>query len=403
MVDNMAQRYNLHLLPVLLVATFLLVGCVIASCPYGHDHSHDNELGNPHGHSDWGDEADTVEDFFQPDPDLHEAHDHAHGHAHHDHDDHSTGHNAHAHSHAHAHAHAHHDPHVHHEHHAHFGHAHGGHGHKHGHGQGQGRGQGQGEEEEESSRRRMRSAEELAEERELHDSLHDPFDDLDPHAGLFDAGNGRMPSRVVVDALAAFGKGAASGKETSAAAAGEGVAEEEDKEDEKGEKKLEAGTAAAAVPPQAKGGGTSSSIAREDAPSASLLVLGYLNLFSDGVHNFTDGMALGAAFLNHGTAAGWSRMLFMLAHEIPQEVGDFGILVRSGLSVFKALALNFLSALMAVAGTAVGFTAGGFIYISVAGVMPDMHNQGTTLGVTLLQLGSMAAGMGIAMVISVME
>jgi zinc transporter 7 len=53
----------------------------------------------------------------------------------------------------------------------------------------------------------------------------------------------------------------------------------------------------------------------------SLLVLGYLNLFSDGVHNFTDGMALGAAFVHHGAVGGWSRTLFMLAHELPQEVG----------------------------------------------------------------------------------
>jgi zinc transporter 7 len=81
-------------------------------------------------------------------------------------------------------------------------------------------------------------------------------------------------------------------------------------------------------------------------------VMGYLNLFSDAVHNFTDGMSLGTAFLLHGTVGGWSRTLFLLAHELPQEVGDFGILVRSGFSVFKALAFNFLSALVAMAGTA---------------------------------------------------
>ncbi|KAK1257463.1 IAA-alanine resistance protein 1 [Acorus gramineus] len=86
--------------------------------------------------------------------------------------------------------------------------------------------------------------------------------------------------------------------------------------------------------------------------SPSSLVFGYLNLFSDGVHNFTDGMALGSAFLLHGSVGGWSRTLFLLAHELPQEVGDFGILVRSGFSVSKALFFNFLSALMALAGTA---------------------------------------------------
>jgi zinc transporter ZupT len=53
---------------------------------------------------------------------------------------------------------------------------------------------------------------------------------------------------------------------------------------------------------------------------SSSLVFGYLNLFSDGVHNFTDGMALGSAFLIYGSVGGWSRTMFLLAHELPQEV-----------------------------------------------------------------------------------
>ncbi|XP_024988123.1 IAA-alanine resistance protein 1 isoform X2 [Cynara cardunculus var. scolymus] len=61
-----------------------------------------------------------------------------------------------------------------------------------------------------------------------------------------------------------------------------------------------------------------SSIEKEPAQS-STLVFGYLNLFSDGVHNFTDGMALGSAFLLYGSVGGWSRTLFLLAHELPQE------------------------------------------------------------------------------------
>ncbi|CAA3023533.1 IAA-alanine resistance 1 [Olea europaea subsp. europaea] len=91
---------------------------------------------------------------------------------------------------------------------------------------------------------------------------------------------------------------------------------------------------------------------KEPTRSQSNLVFGYLNLFSDGVHNFTDGMALGSAFLLYGSVGGWSRTLFLLAHELPQEIGDFGILVRSGFSVSKALFFNFLSALVALAGTA---------------------------------------------------
>ncbi|CAL5005802.1 unnamed protein product [Urochloa decumbens] len=152
--------------------------------------------------------------------------------------------------------------------------------------------------------------------------------------------------------------------------------------------------------------------------SNSNLVFGYLNLFSDGVHNFTDGMALGSAFLLHGSVGGWSRTLFLLAHELPQEVGDFGILVRSGFTVSKALFFNFLSALVALAGTALalslgkdpghsslieGFTAGGFIYIAVAGVLPQMNDQKTTLKTTLVQLISLAMGMLVALGISLVE
>lgn len=163
----------------------------------------------------------------------------------------------------------------------------------------------------------------------------------------------------------------------------------------------------------------STSTGEEQAKSRSSLVFGYLNLFSDGVHNFTDGMALGSAFLLHGSVGGWSRTLFLLAHELPQEIGDFGILVRSGFSVSKALFFNFLSALVALAGTALaltlgqdsghsslieGFTAGGFIYISVAGVLAEMNNTGrTTLVNTVIQLISLVSGMAVALCISLIE
>lgn len=152
--------------------------------------------------------------------------------------------------------------------------------------------------------------------------------------------------------------------------------------------------------------------------SSSSLIFGYLNLFSDGVHNFTDGMALGSAFLLHGSVGGWSRTLFLLAHELPQEIGDFGILVRSGFSVSKALFFNFLSALVALAGTALalvlgkdpgqsslieGFTAGGFIYIAVAGVLPEMNNEKTTVRSTAVQITSLILGMAVALSISLVE
>ncbi|KAJ6351106.1 hypothetical protein OIU78_007102 [Salix suchowensis] len=157
---------------------------------------------------------------------------------------------------------------------------------------------------------------------------------------------------------------------------------------------------------------------KEPTQSPSNMVFGYLNLISDGVHNFTDGMALGSAFLLYGSVGGWSRTLFLLAHELPQEIGDFGILVRSGFSAPKALFFNFLSALMALAGTALallwgqdpgqsslieGFTAGGFVYIAVAGVLAEMNNSKSTLRSSAVHITSLVLGMGVALCISLME
>ncbi|KAF3523635.1 hypothetical protein F2Q69_00051009 [Brassica cretica] len=164
----------------------------------------------------------------------------------------------------------------------------------------------------------------------------------------------------------------------------------------------------------------------EQAEKNSSLVFGYLNLFSDGVHNFTDGMALGSAFLIYGSVGGWSRTMFLLAHELPQEqqvsnrlkdndtlqIGDFGILVRSGFTVTKALFFNFLSALVLVWGDEPGqssliegFTAGGFIYIAVAGVLAEMNNNSgkSTVKNSVCHLISLMLGMSVALVISLLE
>jgi len=140
---------------------------------------------------------------------------------------------------------------------------------------------------------------------------------------------------------------------------------------------------------------------------------GWLNLFADGVHNFTDGMAIGASFVSGGPVAGWSKTLFILAHELPQEVGDYGVLLSSGFGTLEALFFNFLSALVAMAGTMLavvvgsssaegsglveGFTAGGFIYISVAGVIPMMHANKEDS--TLSQVLSMTGGVAICVLI----
>jgi len=116
----------------------------------------------------------------------------------------------------------------------------------------------------------------------------------------------------------------------------------------------------------------------------------YLNLFGDGVHNFIDGLIIGSSFIvsiNFGIVTS----LAIIMHEIPQEIGDFGVLIYGGLSKNKALFYNFLSALTAILGTIIGFVlagrsdiflrllmpvaAGGFIYIASCDLIPELHKQ----------------------------
>lgn len=116
----------------------------------------------------------------------------------------------------------------------------------------------------------------------------------------------------------------------------------------------------------------------------------YLNLIGDGIHNFIDGLVMGASFLVD-FKIGIATTAAIVLHEIPQELGDFGVLVYGGFSKYKALFYNFLSALTAVIGTVVGyymsrrvdnmalfllpFAAGGFIYIASCDLIPELHKQ----------------------------
>jgi zinc and cadmium transporter len=115
----------------------------------------------------------------------------------------------------------------------------------------------------------------------------------------------------------------------------------------------------------------------------------YLNLFGDGLHNFIDGMIIAASFLVSiplGTAA----TIAVISHEVPQEIGDFGILVYGGLSKNKALFYNFLTAITAIAGAMftyafyevipkmaylLAFAAGSFIYIATTDLIPEMRKE----------------------------
>jgi len=134
----------------------------------------------------------------------------------------------------------------------------------------------------------------------------------------------------------------------------------------------------------------------------------YISLVGDGVHNFIDGMIIAATFVL-GFELGFITTLAVISHEIPQEMGDFGVLIYAGLSKTKALTYNFISALTAILGAVVTyyvvylrdnytllvpFAAGGFIYIAATDLMPELHKK-SHAGESIIQLLSILLGLGL--------
>ena len=136
---------------------------------------------------------------------------------------------------------------------------------------------------------------------------------------------------------------------------------------------------------------------------------GVFIIVGDSIHNFVDGVLIAAAFLTD-VQLGIVTSLAVAAHEIPQEVGDFAILLHSGYSRGKALFYNVLSSLATVAGGVLAYlglgslheslpyfltlAASSFIYIAVADLIPSLH-QKTDLKTSLQQIGFILAGVGL--------
>lgn len=122
----------------------------------------------------------------------------------------------------------------------------------------------------------------------------------------------------------------------------------------------------------------------------SIHSFGYMNLMGDSVHNFIDGLIIASAFLTD-TSLGVVTTIAIAIHEIPQEIGDFGVLLHAGFSKRRALKFNFLAALTVVLGGLAGWflnqytnditkwmipiAAGGFIYIALSDLIPEIRKE----------------------------
>ncbi|CAG9566808.1 unnamed protein product [Danaus chrysippus] len=148
-------------------------------------------------------------------------------------------------------------------------------------------------------------------------------------------------------------------------------------------------------------------------------IAGYLNLAADFTHNFTDGLAIGAAYIA-GQSIGIITTITILLHEIPHEIGDFAILVQSGCSRRKAMMLQLLTAFGAISGTVLSiylqgsgdglvsslilpFTAGGFIYIATVSVIPELLEGSNKLSQSIKEILALLAGVYMMVIIAQYE
>ena len=143
----------------------------------------------------------------------------------------------------------------------------------------------------------------------------------------------------------------------------------------------------------------------------------FMNIVGDCVHNFIDGLIIGASYLA-SIPAGIATTVAVALHEIPQEIGDFGILLHGGFSRGKALMINFVTALTAVLGAVAAiligksienatvfllpFAAGTFIYIAGSDLIPEMHKE-VQIKHSILQVLTFLAGIAIMAALLLLE
>ncbi|PNF42925.1 hypothetical protein B7P43_G11841, partial [Cryptotermes secundus] len=146
----------------------------------------------------------------------------------------------------------------------------------------------------------------------------------------------------------------------------------------------------------------------------------WMVIMGDGLHNLTDGLAIGAAF-SGDTVAGFATALAVLCHELPHELGDFAVLLQTGMRIHKAVAYNIFSSVLSFFGMAIGvwigkhesaslwiyaFTAGTFLYISLVDLIPEMNtNSEKSQGFldVILQLAGIITGASLMLIIALYE
>ncbi|XP_077393309.1 zinc transporter ZIP10 [Festucalex cinctus] len=162
----------------------------------------------------------------------------------------------------------------------------------------------------------------------------------------------------------------------------------------------------------------------QEMKDAGIASIAWMVIMGDGMHNFSDGLAIGAAFSANLTG-GISTSVAVFCHELPHELGDFAVLLKAGMSVKQAIVYNLLSALMAYVGMAIGtavgqfthnvtswifaITAGMFLYVALVDMLPELlhgdseEHKRCQLGHFLLQNAGLLTGFGIMLLIAIFE
>jgi len=143
----------------------------------------------------------------------------------------------------------------------------------------------------------------------------------------------------------------------------------------------------------------------------------YMNLFGDALHNFIDGLIIAGTYLI-SIPVGIATTIAVVLHEIPQEIGDFGILIHGGFSKGKAIFLNFITALTAILGAVfalllnnyisniegylISLAIGGFLYIAGSDLIPELHKE-TKISISIIQILTFVLGVLVMLALLLLE